>query len=60
MTDDERRLILDTMNEFHVRELRNVADHLLRNFRGEVDVISGKLDRLRERVDVLEGKKGEP
>jgi ubiquinone biosynthesis protein UbiJ len=60
MNDDEKQHLVEIMADYHVKEIRSIADHLLRNFRGEVDVISGKLDRLRERVDALEGKKGDP
>jgi polyhydroxyalkanoate synthesis regulator phasin len=56
MTDAEKERLVEIMADYHTREIRNLADHLLRNFRGEVDVISGKLDRLRERVDALDGK----
>jgi len=56
MTNDEKSRDLEMLAEFHGREMRALADHLLRNFRGEVDVLSGKLDRLRERVDTLEGE----
>lgn len=59
MNDDEKARLVEMMADYHAREIRGIADHLLRNFRGEVDVLSGKLDRLRERVDALEGKKGE-
>lgn len=55
MTDPEKERIVEIMAEYHAREIRGIADHMLRNFRGEVDVLSGKLDRLRERVDALEG-----
>ncbi len=60
MTEPEKERLLEIVAEYHVREMRGLADHLLRNFRGEVDVLSGKLDRLRERVDALEGKESAP
>lgn len=58
MTDKDRLEFMALLGEFHAREMRYLSDHLLRNFRGEVDVVSGKLDRLRERVEVLEGAEG--
>jgi ubiquinone biosynthesis protein UbiJ len=60
MTDNEKSDLVEIMADYHGREMRALADHLLRNFRGEVDVISLKLDRLRERVDTLEGARGDP
>lgn len=56
MTEETRRE-LETFVEMQERANRQFVDHLLRNFRGEVDVISGKLDRLRERVEELEAAK---
>jgi ubiquinone biosynthesis protein UbiJ len=59
MNDPERERLVELMADYHTKEIRAIADHMLRNFRGEVDVISGKLDRLRERVDALEEKRKE-
>ncbi len=54
MTSEEREAVIAAFGELHERALRTFGEHLLRNFRGEVDVVSGKLDRLRERVEQLE------
>ena len=59
MTEETRRE-LERFVEMQERANRQFVDHLLRNFRGEVDVISGKLDRLRERLELLEGERSAP
>lgn len=54
LTSDERLALVQAFAEVHERSLRSFAEHVAKNFRGEVDVLSGKLDRLRERVEKLE------
>lgn len=54
LTTDEREAMLEAFREVHTQALRTFVEHLLRTFRGEVDVLSGKCDRLRERLEVLE------
>jgi len=54
LSSDERTALIQAFAEVHERALREFAEHVARNFRGEVDVLSGKLDRLRERVEGLE------
>ncbi len=54
MTKEERAQFLETFGEIHERAMHQFAEHLVKNFRGEIDVVSGKLDRLRERVEQLE------
>lgn len=54
MTPDEREELKDLFAEFHLQALRDTAAHFLKNFRGEVDVLATKYERLRQRVEQLE------
>ncbi len=54
MSPEERDAFEELFLEHHMKGLRSVADHFLKNFRGEVDVLAAKYERLRERVEKLE------
>lgn len=54
MTSEERAHFEELFTELHVKALRQCAEHFLKNFRGEVDVLDGKYERLRRRVEKLE------